>query len=108
MGDGTGCDNMTAVIVRFNKHVYSDKDDSPKAATEVGVALKRKQTEDDAEDDVEDEEVTLTPTTKKQTQNGKESDSAAPPAAKKSKTEVEAEASAEDAEAAKNIEVNSS
>ena len=28
MGDGTGCDNMTAVIVKFNKSLKSLKDEA--------------------------------------------------------------------------------
>lgn len=44
-GDGTGCDNMTCVIVRFNKLLDDEKD------VTVEVSKKRKAGSSDTEED---------------------------------------------------------
>lgn len=80
-GDGTGCDNMTAVIVRFNEHSDSNK--------------KRKLS------DNADEPATADA-------NGESSAKAeVEPAAKKTKVEAEADAAKETAEAVASIENSS-
>lgn len=39
MGDGTGCDNMTAIIVRFNKNIPVDSSVSAQKRTAEEIAV---------------------------------------------------------------------
>ena len=57
-GDGTGCDNMTAVIVRFKKDGETTKvnGDAPVAAEEESASSKRKESEAAKEQVPEDDD----------------------------------------------------
>ena len=77
-GDGTGCDNMTAVIVRFNEHADSNK---KRKLSDNGEAVEAA-TESNGASDKE-------------------------PASKKPKVETEADAAKETADAVASIENSS-
>lgn len=48
MGDGTGCDNMTAIIVRFKDGVVSD------VGQHTNNVESKKRAADDSSDDIQD------------------------------------------------------
>lgn len=48
VGDGTGCDNMTAIIIRFKDGVISD------VAQHTNNVESKKRAADDSSDDVQD------------------------------------------------------